>query len=594
MSAADTEAPRRRAGRGPVADALARHRFALAVAALLTGAFVLRVWGIDHGMPWAYNSDENGHFVPRAIGMFGHDLNPRYFVNPPAFTYVLHAVFAVWFGGRAGVSEAFASDPTPVWVAARVTAAVLSTLAVGLLVWAGNRLFGRAAGLLAGALLAVAFLPVFYSHQALNDAPLLAPVCLALAGAAGVLRGGGTRDWLIAGAGLGLAGATKYTAGIVLLAIAAAAVARAVRSATPEARRAVARGAGLAALAAVAAFLAANPYAVLDARAFLDGVTHQSDASSDAAGKLGLTQTNGWLHYLWALTWGLGWIPLAAAAAGAVALWRRDRWALAMLLPAPVVFIAFMGSQERFFGRWLMPILPFLCLLAAAGAAWLVGMLSRRRPGARWAVAAGVAGLVLLQGLVMSVHVDRVLSRKDTRNQAREWLSRNVPPGRKLVIEPFLPGMWAQDIGLPSRRTSTGDRWLKWRTSRSPFDPKTGERVPGGAVVNVEDYVRTLRPELLDEYRRGYFCTVVVGSHQQGRALAEPDEVPGAIAYYRRLEREARLVARFSPYDAGADPVDFNFDWSFVYYPLRYERPGPEISIYRLRGAPCGPPVRSG
>lgn len=593
MSAAETSAVRPPA-RGPVRAALVRHRFALAVAALLTGAFVLRVWGVDHGMPWAYNSDENAHFVPRAIGMFGHDLNPRYFVNPPAFTYVLHAVFAVWFGGREGVSEAFSTDPAPVWIAARVTAAALSTLAVGLLVWAGNRLFGRAAGLFAGALLAVAFLPVFYSHQALNDAPTLAPVCLALAGAAGVLRGGGTRDWLIAGAGLGLACATKYTGGIVLLAILAAAMARAAEGGTAEARRAAGRGLALAGAAAAAAFLLANPYAVLDARTFLDGLTHQSDASSDGAGKLGLTQTNGWLHYLWALTWGFGWIPLALAAAGAVALWRRDRWALAMLLPAPILFIAFMGAQERFFGRWLMPMLPFACLLAAAGAAWLVAVLSRPRPGLRWVVAAGVAGVVLLQGLVTSVHVDRVLSREDTRNQARAWLSRNVPPGRKLVVEPFLPGAWAQDIGQPSRRTSTGDRWLKWRTTRSPFDPKTGERVPGGAVVNVEDYVRTLRPELLDEYRRGDFCWVVVGSHQQGRALAEPETVPRAIAYYRRLEREARLAARFSPYDDGADPVDFNFDWSFVYYPLRYERPGPEISIYRLRGASCGPPVRSG
>ncbi len=584
MSAAETAS--RRHTPTPPTRWIVRHRFALAVAALLIGAFVLRVWGVGHGMPWAYNADENGHFVPRAIGMFGHDLNPRYFVNPPAFTYVLHAVFAVWFGGREGVSEAFAADPEPVWIAARVTTAFLSTVAVGLMVWAGTRLFGRAAGLVAGGLLAVAFLPVFYSHQALNDAPTLAPVCLALAAAAGILRGGGTREFVLAGIGLGLACATKYTGGIVLLAIVAAAAAQ------PD-RRAALRGLLVAAAVSVAAFLVANPYALLDVRTFLDGVSHQSDASADASGKLGLTQDNGWLHYAWALTWGFGWLPLAAAVTGAAVLWRRDRWALAVLAPGPLLFVAFMGAQERFFGRWLMPILPFLALLAAFGALWLVGVLARRRPGLRWAVTVGVVGLVLLQGLVTSVHVDRVLSREDTRNQARDWLSRNVPAGRKLVVEPFLPGSWAQDIGLPSRRTSTGDRWLKWRTSRSPFDPDTGERVPGGVVVNVEDYVKTLRPELLDEYRRGQFCWVVVGSHQQGRALAEPERVPEAIAYYDRLEREGRLAARFSPYDRGAEPVPFNFDWSFVYYPLRYARPGPEISIYRLRGAPCGPPVES-
>ena len=74
----------------------------MGLALVLAAALGLRAWGVRHGMPYAYNADENAHFVPGAIGLFGHDLNPHYFVNPPAFTYLLHAVFAVWFGGRDG------------------------------------------------------------------------------------------------------------------------------------------------------------------------------------------------------------------------------------------------------------------------------------------------------------------------------------------------------------------------------------------------------------------------------------------------------------------------------------------------------------
>ena len=44
--------------------------------------------GLKHGLPYVYNADENAHFVPRAIGMFGHGFNPHYFVNPPAYTYL--------------------------------------------------------------------------------------------------------------------------------------------------------------------------------------------------------------------------------------------------------------------------------------------------------------------------------------------------------------------------------------------------------------------------------------------------------------------------------------------------------------------------
>ncbi len=59
--------------------------------------------------------------------------------------------------------------------------------------------------LLAAALLALAFLPVFYSHLALNDVPTLAPIALSLWGTSEMLREGRARDYLLAGAGLGLA-----------------------------------------------------------------------------------------------------------------------------------------------------------------------------------------------------------------------------------------------------------------------------------------------------------------------------------------------------------------------------------------------------
>ena len=34
--------------------------------------------------------------------------------------------------------------------------------------------------------------------------------------------------------------------------------------------------------------------------------------------------------------------------------------------------------------------------------------------------------------------------------------------------------------------------------------------------------------------------------------------------------------------------MKFNFDWSFDFYPLAYERPGPVMLIYRLSGRQCG------
>jgi Dolichyl-phosphate-mannose-protein mannosyltransferase len=562
-----------------------RRGWALAIGAVLVLALGLRVWGVDHGLPYAYNADENAHFVTRAIGLFGHDWNPNYYVNPPAYTYLVHILLGAWYGGRAGVSNAFATDPTGIWLLSRVLAAVLGTIAVWLLYLAGSRLLDRRVGLLAAGILAVAFLPVFYSKLALNDVPTLAGLCLALWGTAGVLRFGRTRDYAVAGIGLGLACATKYTGGIVLLAILGAAAAQ---LAAAGGKRFVLRGLAIAAGAALAAFVVANPYSVLDFHAFWDGLTHQSDASGDAAGKLGLTQDNGYLYYLWSFGWGLGWLPLLLAVGGAVRLWFDERRLLWVLVPPVVLFVLFMGSQERYFGRWLLPVFPFVCILAAYAAIELVEWGARRSPALKPTFLALAVVAACGQGFVYSLHSGLVLSREDTRNLTRAWMVANVPAGTKVVVEPVVPDQWAQDIGNPLPIVPNGNRWNKYPLSRSQIDPKTGARVPGpGVIVNIEDFERVLRPELVDFFEQQDYCWVVVGSTQRGRAEAEPAVVPNALRYYQRLGQRSKVVYHASPYSKGEGPVGFNFDWTFNYYPLAYNRPGPDMTVYRLQGGQC-------
>ncbi len=558
-----------------------RRAWFVAVAALLIAALALRVWGYRHGLPFVYNADENAHFVARAIGMFGQSYNPHYFINPPGFTYFLHVLFWLRWGPEE-VQATLAADPAAVFGLARLASAFLGTVAVGVLLMAGTRLFGRVTGWLAGALLAVAFLPVHYSHLALNDVPTLAWLGLALFGSAGILRRGRLVDYLVAGAGLGFACATKYTAGIVVLSILAAALAS-------ERRETRVRGLVLAALAATAAFVLANPFALLDFDAFRAGLAEQSSASNDGGGKLGLTHENGIAYYLWTLTWGFGWIPIAAAVGGAVALLVRDRGAAWMLLVPLVVFVVFMGSQDRYFARWLLPVYPLLCLLAAHGAVSFARLVAPRLPRSlAWAPVVLATAALSVQGLVHAVHNDLVLSRDDTRQLARDWMVANVPPGAKVVVEPVSPDQWAMDPGRP-RAAGNGNRWNKWPTSRSLVrNDGSIIRSGRGRVVKLEDYERTTRPELVDSYARGGYCWVLTGSTQYGRALAEPREVPRAIAYYRELARQGEVVFRASPYDADAERVDFSFDFSFNHYPLAYHRPGPEIAIYRLTGGACG------
>jgi hypothetical protein len=554
---------------------------------LLVATLLLRLWGIKQGLPYSYNPDEAQHFVPRAVSFLSAGLNPHYFLNPPAYSYVVTAALELWFGSADAVARAYATDPTSVFVVARVVAAVLGTASVGLTYLFGARLCGRWVGLLAAAIFGLAFLPVFYSHLALNDVPTLAPVTLSLWGAAGVWRTGRRREYLIAGAGVGLAAATKYTGGITLVCLLIAAIAD---GAARDRRRAAGRLLG-ALLLALAAFTAANPYWVLDFSDFSSGVSAQaSRAAGSEPVKLGTPAGGGIVYYLWTFTWGLGVVPSIAALPGAAIALLRRRWTLAAILVlAPVGFLVFMGEQQRYFGRWLMPVFPLVSVLAAYAAGELVRWARRlvpAVPGAAWG--AIVAAVLLGQSVVSVVRDDRVLSRPDTRNLTRAWMVAHVPAGSKVVVEPVVPASWVADIGRSLPWTREGDRWYQYPTWLSTIG-RDGRPLPGGRrrYVVVDEYERVLRPSLIGAYERRAYCWVVVGSLQQGRALVQPRDAPGAIAYYRALARDGRLVHRVSPFARGARPVPFGFDWSIDYYPSAYRRPGPVMSVYHLTGGRC-------
>ena len=281
-----------------------------------------------------------------------------------------------------------------------------------------------------------------------------------------------------------------------------------------------------------------------------------------------------------------------AAFGGAVLLIARRWLAMAVvLIPAPIAFIIFMGDQQRFFGRWLLPVFEIIALLAAYGTVELVRWLirSRRVPVL---VAAGGATLVMLgQSVAAVVHNDVVLSRPDTRNVARRWMVGHVPAGAKVVVEPIVSGDWAHDVGRSLTATTNGARWQIWNTSIADVDA-AGNHLPAGEhrYVPVDEYERTLRPELLTEYANAGYCWVVIGSLQAGRSFAQPKIGPSAIAYYAQLANHARLMYHISPFAHTSRAVPFSFDWSIDYYPSQYSHPGPEMSVYRLDEGRCAAP----
>lgn len=522
----------------------------VALGAILLVAFALRVASIRHGLPFAFNPDEDQHFVPRAAAAADGDWNPGYFENPSGLTYLLALVFMAVFPGQ-DMTQLLVTDPTAVFTVARVTVALLGTLAVGLVSWAGRRFFGTAAGLVAAAVMAVGFLPVYYSHQAVNDVPTLVPVTVALVACLLILERGTWWTYLLAGAAVGVAGGMKYLAAPLALVIVLAVV---LRVAAGRERRW--RACGLLAAAGavtIGSLVLTTPYLVLDIGTVHDQLTGQS--SQAATEKLGQSGS-AWVYYPTSLLWGLGWAPVAFTVLGAVVAARSDRARAALLLTFPVLLYLYLGTQDRFFGRWVLSAYPALTILGGLGVVAAAGWLRERvGPGAvRQRAVLPVLLVVLLgQPLASSVHSDWVLGHTDTRTLAREWIREYVDGSRRIVVEP----------AVPSELLGTDGAFERYPVPR-PY----------------QAYELSLHPTLIDMYRTSGFCWVMVNSHQRDRGLAAG--LAGATDYYDRLAEESTVRASFSPYAEGAEPPAFSYDFSFNWYPWSYTRPGPVIEVREL------------
>ena len=604
----------------------------IALAVILVAGFALRVWNIDYGLPFVYSIDEGSHFTSRAVEMFWQDLDPGYYQNPAGYTYLVYALLRVMYGplGFAfdlpygNVTDQFDKNPTEIWIAARTLAAALCMGGVAATYWAARRLWGIREGLVAAAVLAFAFLPVAYSRVAVTDVGALIGMALSLgfaarayAGGAGAPRGragaaqrgrlrgalgrrGPLLDFALAGAAAGLAVSFKYTAGLALLPLAIAALAR-VRV---DGWRALG-GLLLGVVLAGVVFAVLNPYLFTSFDAWWGDLRDQAEVARDQP-KPG-QESGGVSYYLDSLTWGLGWAAAIAALVGAALELRRNLVRGLMLIAVPVALFVYLSVQSRYFGRWLLPAYPAVAMLVASAigrAADLLAESWRSRP--RWAGLAAAGGLTLLilaQPLAADVRSAQVLGRDDTRQQARDWLEAHYPPELRASVEPAVPGRWfrSNPEGTPPPWLTRCPRRPDWTEPGWSYTAAGGARVcsqykpglvarPDGGV-RASAYQDVLDPGVIDEYRLYGYCLVVTVDTVRDRALQTGNR--GARAYYDRLERESKVVRTFSPYDKGADPVPFNFDLSFNYYPPEYHRPGPTVQIHRLDDCrqATGPPI---
>lgn len=476
------------------------------LAAILASAGVLRFWSLGAGIPFSVGVDEP-EVMNRAVGiMRSGDFNPHFYDYPTLYIYLQTAVACVRFLVGAMRGEWFSLAeiaPEQFYLWGRAVTAAFGTATVALVYFIGLR-WGTRYALVAAGLMAVMPMHVRESHYVLTDVPATFFVTAAFLLSLRAAETPRATAFMWAGAAAGLAAATKYPAGLVLLLpLIAAWMTHGARPSRLAAAGAVVAGAAI-------AFLIAAPYTVLDLPGFLNGYARlmKSYAGAQPPEAPAVTYFKHLLIALW-------WPGMLAVVGGfvfgvvrAINGPGRVRWTLAVAFP--LVFFLFLSKQALPFGRYLLPLVPFLCILAAVAVVGGVSLLRRFSIPrvARTALIVAFTVGVILPPAVQAIRFNRT-NGAVTVSQAYDWIRTNVPTDATVVIE-------ARNLVLPPGMYKGGN-------------------------------VRQLRERPFEDYVAAGVDYLVASSQCYGPYFDEPQKWQREYADYQRLFHQAREVARFSP-----------------------------------------------
>jgi hypothetical protein len=195
-----------------------------------------------------------------------------------------------------------------------------------------------------------------------------------------------------------------------------------------------------------------------------------------------------------------------------------------VLVFVPVFFSTLLG-RSLVYARYLMPLLPFVCLLIAEGFAWSV-VLIRRVARPRVLAAAFVVGLVAavtVQPAITSVGFDRDMGREGTYALAYDWMQGHISPGARIAHE------------------------------AAAFHPPPGRYR--------EEYMRSLVHNPTDYLLGGTFDYVIASSAVYGKVFGYPTHYRADFLAYNYLFRH--LVPVFT-------------------VPESPDHPGPEVRIFSV------------
>lgn len=536
----------------------------------LIAAFV-RFWEIGYGLPHFIFGDE-GLYIYFALNMGGGDLNPHFY--PSLYFYLcfladIAYILPAWAVGKlASLPDAwtlYLTDPTIFYVLGRSVSALFGTLTIPLTYVAGRKIFqSQRVGVLAAAFLCFSYLHAQFSQIAFIDVTLTFFILAAFYFSVCALESGRLRDFILAGLVGGFAFSTKYNGLGVVLWGPLASLLISIRNKSNLISGILSRQNLFFFIFFFLGFTIGTPYWIQSFPEIAGQILRcWQQWGSHGSGQLGVDGKWNWFHYLFViLPDGLGWPLVAFSVLGFLRLLWKANSKNIFFAVFPLLYFLITGASSVRASRYLLPMVPFLCLAGAQFISSLWGGWEKKK----WFppfVFPFIGALIIAPSAANLARYLALKSVPDTRQLAYEWLEGHLKPQETV-------SQTSSGILMPTRKKI----FILEDLDPTVFDTRVGGI---SSLKDLEEYRREgVDYLLLDGWHLGIIQNAPQDKEQYQKNLNLYDK------FLQDLQKSATMLAEFSPFNT----MDTSFDPENVQFVSRslwkMKRLGPTLRIYKL------------
>gem|GEM_PF-5734858 len=551
------------------------------ITCLLLGvvALAVRLYGIRYGLPFPLKADEP-YIIDSAVGNF-YSESPMILGWPGSLlVLILFCFYSLYFfylkfaGVLTSVQDfifMYWDDPSTLYLLGRVFVAVTGATTVVILYRMMTKMYDRTSALVSSLFLTFAFMHARHSHFALPDIPMTLALVALVYLAYRILKGTGLPVYIAAGALCGFAAALKFNSVIIIIPLLLSFL---FREQAPE--KGDWKKPASMITSSLLFFYLGCPYILTDPGAVLESIRNVVIWQKEI-GNIRAIPVGSPVVYLLGtiLPKSVGFPMVVLALAGTVLLLVKVTKRDIILLSYPVLYILLLSTSKTMFLRYAIPLIPFMAILAALFITRVTGWIDEGV--LRNAVFIVLFGIVLIPQAWKTILFDHMLTRTDTRTQARNWIVEQLPGGSSIMLDhvPFSVPMGFNEwvLNYEMRR----NRWdeLKYRYLKK----RSGEKVNSFKLKYTSGKITPAIWDFDPQYVivSSYVKNLFYGTSGENLRVKMPGVYDRRRAFYERVEENGEMLMMFSP--TGTKDEEFDDVYGVMVNP----EPGPVIRIYRIK-----------